>query len=344
MARLDLDAFDYKLPEELIAPAPAEPRDSSRLMVVDRAAKRLRHHRFFELPDILKPGDCVVVNQTKVLKARIVGKKKNGGRAELLLLNPEAGGTWRALARGLSTGSSLELTGGLRCDVLDKTPEGEWVCQFPTNDVLSYLELHGNMPLPPYIIKSRKKAGVACPDEDRYQTVFASAPGSVAAPTAGLHFNEAVLKRLKEKGIPVVKLTLHIGWGTFRPILTQNILDHRMLPEPFTIEAQAAQDILFARRRGGRVVAVGTSSVRALETASRGERLSPMKALADVFIYPGYRYKTVDSLITNFHLPKSTPLLLAAAFAGEELLFKAYEEAIAQKYRFYSYGDAMLVL
>ena len=346
MEKLDLDAFDYTLPESLIAPAPAEPRDSSRLLVVEKATGRLHHKRFSDLPDFLRAGDCVVLNRTKVLKARIVGKKRSGGRAELLLLSPHdgEGRQWRALARGLAKGASLELTGGLRCEVMGKTEEGEWVCHFPTDNLLSYLDTHGAMPLPPYILKQRKRSPAECPDDERYQTIYAKVPGSVAAPTAGLHFTEGVFQKLKAKGVDVAFITLHIGWGTFRPILTQNILDHRMLPEPFEIDAATAAQIVMARRRGGRVVSVGTSTTRALETASKGERLAAMKGMADVFIYPGHRYRAVDALITNFHLPKSTPLLLASAFAGPQNVAAAYREAIAQKYRFYSYGDAMLVV
>jgi len=346
MENLDLNVFDYTLPEGLIASAPAERRDASRLLVLDRASGRVAHKTFADLPDLLRAGDCVVLNRTKVLKARIVGKKRSGGRAELLLLSPHDGTPrqWRALARGLATGSSLELAGGLRCEVMGKTPEGEWLCSFPTDNLLSYLEVHGAMPLPPYILKQRKRLGAACPDDERYQTVYAQVPGSVAAPTAGLHFTDEVLKRLKAKGVDVAFVTLHIGWGTFRPILTQNILDHKMLPEAFEIDSATASQILMARRRGGRVVSVGTSTTRALETASKGERLAAMKGMADIFIYPGHRYRAVDALVTNFHLPKSTPLLLAAAFAGPDKLLPAYQEAIAQKYRFYSYGDAMLVV
>lgn len=346
MDKLDLDAFDYRLPEELIAATPAEPRDASRLLVLDRATGRAAHRRFADLPELLRPGDCVVLNRTKVLKARIVGRKRSGGRAELLLLKPHAGDGrhWRALARGLAAGASLELAGGLRCEVVGKTEEGEWVCRFPTDNLLSYLDVHGAMPLPPYVLKQRRREGAACSDDERYQTVYAQVPGSVAAPTAGLHFTPALLERLRARGIETAFLTLHIGWGTFRPILTQNILDHRMLPEAFEIDPATVSQLALARRRGGRVVAVGTSCVRALETACKGERLSAQKGMADLFIYPGYRYRAVDALLTNFHLPKSTPLLLAAAFAGADRLLAAYREAMAQKYRFYSYGDAMLVV
>src|SRR4051812_7208870 len=309
MENLDLEMFDYNLPEELIASSPVEPRDSSKLLVLDKATGKVEHKRFWDLPDFLKAGDCVVLNRTKVLKARIVGKKRSGGRAELLLLSPHGASEshWRALARGLVKGSSLELAGGLRCEVVDKTVEGEWVCKFPTDNLLDYLEVHGAMPLPPYILKQRKRVANDCADEERYQTVYAQVPGSVAAPTAGLHFTEEVFKKLKAKGVDVAFITLHIGWGTFRPILTQNILDHRMLPEAFEIDAATATQIQMARRRGGRVVSVGTSTTRALETASKAEKLGAMKGNADIFIYPGHRYRAVDALITNFHLPKSTP-------------------------------------
>ncbi|MDD5629153.1 MAG: tRNA preQ1(34) S-adenosylmethionine ribosyltransferase-isomerase QueA [Elusimicrobia bacterium] len=340
---LPLSDYDFPFPEELVATAPAEPRDSARLLVLDRAAAQLRHLSFRELPELLAPGDCLVLNETKVLPCRLLGRKATGGKAELLLVRELEPGLWSALASGLKAGMGLAFPGGAAAEVEGLNEDGEYLCRFDREDLPVYLAQHGHAPLPPYILK-RRRAPDPC-DRQRYQTVYASAPGSIAAPTAGLHFTEGLIAELRRRGVDFAKVTLHVGRGTFRPVTAADARRHPMLPEHFHMAAAQAQTVARARRAGGRVVSVGTTSTRALETLARQPGgFGPGEGWTSLYICPGHDFLVVGGLITNFHLPKSTPLLLAAAFAGRERLLGAYQEAFRERYRLYSYGDAMLVL
>ncbi len=334
--------YDYEHPEDLIATAPVEPRDSSRLLVLDRASGRVEHAVFRDLPRFLRAGDCVVLNRTKVMPCRLIGKKSTGGKADLLLVREVAPSRWTALASGFKTGQTLEFAGGLTARVEGLTPEGEYLLGFATPDVRPYLAEHGLPPLPPYIAKKRLASRA---DAQRYQTVYARDEGSIAAPTAGLHFTPAVFDALKAAGVATAYLTLHVGRGTFRPIAGDDADAHVMLPEPYELDPDQAALLSAARARGGRLVAVGTTVTRTLETlAARPEGLGPGRGQSALYIRPGHRFLAVDALVTNFHLPRSTPLMLAAAFAGRERLLAAYREAVALRYRLFSFGDATLLL
>jgi len=341
--RIPLSDFDFDFPEELIASVPAEPRDSARLLVLDRGDAALRHAHFRDLPRFLKPGDCLVLNETKVLPCRLLGRKATGGKAELLLVRELEPGFWTALATGLKAGMRLSFPGGAAAQVEGLNEDGEYLCRFDRSDLAAYLAEHGHAPLPPYILKRKRVPDAS--DRERYQTVYASAAGSIAAPTAGLHFTDRLLEELRGLGVRLAKVTLHVGRGTFRPVTAEDASRHPMLPEHYHMpEAQAA---LVARtlREGGRVVSVGTTSTRTLETLARqAGGFGPGEGWTSLYIYPGHEFRVVGGLITNFHLPKSTPLLLAAAFAGRERLLSAYQEAFRERYRLYSYGDAMLLL
>ena len=343
MTRLSLSDFDFEFPEELIATEPAQPRDSSRLMAVERASGAWRHARFFDLPDLLCAGDCLVLNLTRVFACRLLGRKATGGRAELLLVREIESGLWAALSSGLKAGMLLNFPSGMTAKVEGLGAEGEYLCRFDPADVASYLERHGLAPLPPYIVKKRREPDRR--DLERYQTVYASERGSIAAPTAGLHFTPGLLERLAARGVRIARVTLHVGRGTFRPIQAEDPSLHQMLPEWYRMSADQAQVVRETMASGRRVVAVGTTSTRTLETlARRPEGFGPGEGLTDLYIRPGHEFRVVSALVTNFHLPKSTPLLLAAAFLGRERLLAAYREAIAQRYRLYSYGDAMAIL
>ncbi len=338
---LPLDEFDFEFPQELVASEPAEPRDSSRMLVVDRAGGGLLHKRFRDLPEFLSPGDCVVLNRTKVRPCRLAGKKETGGRAEILLVREVEPGLWAGLASGLKRGKRIIFPGGASAVVEGLTDDGEYLCRFDREDLRGYLESHGTAPLPPYILK-RKTPGAN--DLSRYQTVYAREPGSIAAPTAGLHFTGSLLETLRRRGVRVVELTLHVGRGTFKPIETADAAEHRMLPEWYRLAEEQARAISAAMDEGRRVVSVGTTSTRTLETLARSGHVGPGEGWTDLYIRPGHEFKAVSALITNFHLPKSTPMLLASAFLGLGRLKAAYEEAIRERYRLYSYGDAMLIL
>ena len=338
--QLTLDDFDYALPRELIAQHPAESRGASRLLRLSGEA--VSDHAFSELPDFVEAGDVLVFNDTRVIKARLFGEKSTGGRVEVLVE--------RVLGRDLAlahlrashaprAGARLRLAGAFEASVVERRGE-LFVLRFDAAEtVFELLERHGTLPLPPYIAHAPDAR-----DEQRYQTVYARAPGAVAAPTAGLHFDEALLDALRAKGAERVHLTLHVGAGTFQPVRTRELSRHRMHAEQFEISAAAADAIARARSRGSRVIAVGTTCVRALESAARetGE-VAPCAGETRLFITPGFRFRVVDRLLTNFHLPKSTLLMLVSAFAGVEPIRRAYAHAIAQRYRFFSYGDAMLV-
>lgn len=349
--------FDYDLPPELIAQEPVEPRDASRLMVVDRATGAIAHHHFRDLPQFLRPGDILVHNESRVIPARLFARKRTGGRVEILLLRPRSETVWEALMRGraLRTGVFLEVLDGpdgnpvgAVVQVMEEGERGLRVLSFD-RPALALAEAVGQIPLPPYIRK-------VIPDPERYQTVYARTPGSAAAPTAGLHFTPELLLRLREMGVESVFVTLHVGLDTFRPVEEERPEDHRIHREYCRLSPEAAERINRAKVEGRRVIAVGTTSVRVLETAGqaavggRPDALCPWRTVipyegwTDLYIYPGFRFRVVDAMITNFHLPRSTLLLLVAAFGGKELVDRAYAEAIRLRYRFYSFGDAMLIL
>jgi S-adenosylmethionine:tRNA ribosyltransferase-isomerase len=331
--------FSYELPQELIAARPLPERSASRLLALDGATGETRDLAFRDLGSLLRPGDVLVLNDTRVLPARVKGRKPSGGACELLLERILDGRRFLAQARaskGVLPGTRIDLPadavavavarhGGLVEFELDREP-------------LPYFEAEGTVPLPPYVAREAEPA-----DRERYQTVYAASPGAVAAPTAGLHFDRESLARLAAQGIESARLTLHVGAGTFMPMRTEEIEAHRMHAERIRVPLDAVAAIAAARRRGGRVVAVGTTVVRALEAAAAGGRLAPCDGETDIFIRPGYRFRVVDGLLTNFHLPESTLLVLVAAFAGRERVLAAYHHAIAGRYRFYSYGDAMFV-
>lgn len=337
-----LEAYRFDFPEKLVAAAPVSPRDSSRLLVLRRETGSVEHGRFRDLPEHLEPGDLLVLNRTKVLPARLRARKATGGKVELLLLRETEAGVWTALSSDLKAGAEVRFGEGVSAAVERLTADGEWVLRF-RGDAASLMYRSGLAPLPPYILKRRKSSsldGDGVEDRDRYQTVYARETGSVAAPTAGLHFTPELLDRLRDSGVRVAEIILHVGPGTFRPVTAPDIRDHSMLPERFEIPAETSAKLTRARRDGGRIVAVGTTTVRTLETAA----LSSPGPETDLFIYPGHRFRSVDAFITNFHQPASTPLLLTSAFAGRERLLAAYREAVEHGYRLFSYGDSMLIL
>lgn len=341
---MNVSDFDYTLPESAIAQTPVEPRDAARLLVLDRRTGALEHRIFRDLPEYLVPSDVLVINDSRVMPARLLGEKEGtGGSVELLLLERRSLDTWEALVRPgrrVRPGARLVFGGGLlKARVLDVTPSGGRLVAFEYEGVFEdILRRLGQMPLPPYI---KEKLS----DPERYQTVYAREEGSKAAPTAGLHFTPELLDRIRAMGVEIVPLTLHVGLGTFRPVTTETVEAHRMHAEYFRIPEESARAINRAKERGGRVVAVGTTVVRTLETAAdEGGRVRAGDGWTDIFIYPGYRFKAVDAMVTNFHLPRSTLLMLVCAFAGRERVLAAYRTAIEQGYRFYSFGDAMLIL
>ncbi|QYJ14568.1 S-adenosylmethionine:tRNA ribosyltransferase-isomerase [Rubrobacter xylanophilus DSM 9941] len=324
------DELDYELPQELIAQRPAEPRDASRLMVVDVPSGRISHHVFRELPGFLRPGDVLVLNETKVIPTRLFASRPGGGEVELLFLG-ERGGVWEALARPsrrLRPGMRLLAGEGESLEVVKELGEGRWLVR--GSDVAGLLERAGRMPLPPYIEPTPEA-------EASYQTVYARTPGSAAAPTAGFHFTDRVLRGVEEAGARIARVVLHVGLGTFAPVRVERLEDHRMHREYYAVPEETARAVEEAER----VVAVGTTVVRTLESWARS---GVREGESDLFIYPGYEWRAVDALITNFHLPRSTLLALVMSFAGKELVREAYEVAVSERYRFYSFGDAMLLL
>lgn len=343
---IPLNWFDYKLPPDLIAQQPVEPRDAARLLLVDRSSGALSDRTFRDLPDLLNPGDLIVVNDTRVLPARLFARRLSGGRVELLLLDRNADGVWRAMGR-----PARRLRAGERLELLDSqdevTNDGVDVVGRDAEQVLvrfddeEAIERHGHVPLPPYIHDR-------VDDPERYQTIYARDPGSAAAPTAGMHFTVDILERCRSRGVQVAPITLHVGLGTFQPIKTVDARDHEMHAEIFSMSAATVEMIRETRVSGGRVLAVGTTSVRTLETiASSVLAGGPARSLAGetrLFITPGTPFQLVDLMLTNFHLPRTTLLLLVASFAGEALMRQAYQHAIAEQYRFYSFGDAMLIV
>ncbi|MEG1500540.1 MAG: tRNA preQ1(34) S-adenosylmethionine ribosyltransferase-isomerase QueA [Clostridiales bacterium] len=338
-----VDDFDYVLPEELIAQEPLEPRDSSRLLVLDKNNGQIEHDIFHNLKKYLHKGDVLVLNDTKVLPARIFGHKKTGATVELLLLKQLSLKCWQTLVRpGKKALPGTELSFDLpdfKAKIVDTAEEGSRIVEFSfEGDFFSYLEKLGEMPLPPYIKKKLE-------DQDRYQPVYARERGSSAAPTAGLHFTENLINQLADEGILFAKVLLHVGLGTFRPVKTQVVEEHIIHQEYYRVEEATARAINEAKAQGGRIIAVGTTSVRTLETvADENGQICPGEGWTQKYIYPGYQFTSIDGMITNFHLPKSTLLMLVSALAGRENIIHAYEEAIKERYRFFSFGDAMLII
>jgi S-adenosylmethionine:tRNA ribosyltransferase-isomerase len=347
--------FDFELPEELIAQHPLERRDASRMLVVERSGKRWRDASFAEFPAELREGDAVVVNNTRVFPARLVGRREpTGGRVELLLVRRRAefeGETWEVLARpARRLGAGARVTfgdGRLSAETVAAAGDGAGrVVRFHADgDFAALLEEFGRMPLPPYIKRDGEDLASAEEDRARYQTVYAAAPGAIAAPTAGLHFTPQVFEDLRARGVRTAEVTLHVGYGTFAPVRAEDLAEHRVAAERFEIGEEAAEEVNRAKERGGRVVAVGTTTVRALESsADEGGRVRARGGETGLTITPGYRFRAVDAMLTNFHLPRSSLLVLVSAFAGRELVLGAYRHAVAARYRFYSYGDCMLIV
>lgn len=339
---MKLEEFNYNLPEELIAQVPIKNRDESRLLVLDKQAQTIEDKVFKDIIDYLEPGDCLVRNDTKVIPARLYGKKETGANVEFVLLKNLEGDTWECMCRPgnkLNIGAKVIFGDGLlKGEIIDKTQDGTRKVIFSYNGIFNeILDQIGLMPLPPYIHESLK-------EKNRYQTVYAKYDGSAAAPTAGLHFTEDLLKRIEEKGISIANVTLHVGIGTFRPVKEENIEDHHMHTEHYYIKQEDADKINKAKREGKRVIAVGTTSCRTLETIADDKgNVQECEGDTGIYIYPGYKFKCIDGLITNFHLPKSTLIMLVSAFAGRDYIMKAYEHAVDEKYRFFSFGDAMFI-
>jgi len=340
---MDVKDFYYDLPEELIAQVPISKRDESRLLVLDRENKTIEHKIFKDILDYLKPGDCLVRNNTKVLPARIYGKKETGANVEFLLLNNIEGDIWESIVRPgnkLHVGTKVIFGDGLLiAEILEVMEGGTRKVKFTYNGIFNeILDQIGLMPLPPYIHEELK-------EKDRYQTVYAKHQGSAAAPTAGLHFTDELLEKIKEKGVEIANVTLHVGIGTFRPVKVEKIEDHHMHTEHYYIKQEDVEKINRAKQNGGRIISVGTTSCRVLESVANEQGLvREVEGDTSIFIYPGYKFKCVDALITNFHLPESTLLMLVSALAGKEYIMKAYEEAVKEKYRFFSFGDAMFII
>ncbi len=334
--------FLYDLPEELIAQTPAERRDASRLLVLDKTTGAIEHRHFYDLPRYLRPGDCLVLNDSRVIPARLFGVRPTGGAAEVVLLRDLGGGRWECLTRPgrkMRPGTVVTFGGGeLTGTVEDVEADGNRVIRFAYDGIfLEILERLGHMPLPPYI-----KAQLD--DPERYQTVYAREPGSAAAPTAGLHFTNGLLDDIRAMGVDVRFVTLHVGLGTFRPVKAENIEDHEMHSEYCVVPPDTAEAVTRAKREGRRVVAVGTTSCRTLESFAKPDgTMEPSAGWTDIFIYPGYRFRCVDALVTNFHLPGSTLVMLVSALAGRENILRAYNTAVEERYRFFSFGDAMFI-
>lgn len=335
--------FNYNLPKELIAQVPIKNRDQSRLMVLDRANKTIEHKIFKDIIDYLQPGDCLVRNNTKVIPARLYGvKEETGANVEFLLLKRVDGDIWEVMVKPgkkLMPGVRVEFGNGLlKAEILEKLEDGNRKVKFEYNGIFNeILNEIGLMPLPPYIHEKLK-------EKDRYQTVYAKYEGSAAAPTAGLHFTDELFEKLKEKGVEVANVTLHVGIGTFRPVKVENIEEHDMHSEHFYIKSEDAEKINKAKREGHRVIAVGTTSCRVLESiADENGYVKEVEGDTNIFIYPGYKFKCLDALITNFHLPESTLIMLVSALVGKDFIMQAYEEAVKEQYKFFSFGDAMFI-
>ena len=334
--------FNFDLPQELIAQTPLSRRDASRLLTLDKVTGQVGHHQFYELPEFLRPGDCLVLNDSRVLPARLIGHRPTGGACEVLLLTDKGEGLWECLVRPgrkLRAGAQVIFGDGeLTATVEQELADGKRLVRFHYQGIfLEVLERLGKMPLPPYIKEELR-------DQERYQTVYSKVVGSAAAPTAGLHFTPELLEHIREMGVKVCYVTLHVGLGTFRPVKEENILDHEMHSEFCMISQETADIINATRQGGGRVICVGTTSCRTVESfAAEDGTMSPRSGWTNIFIYPGYRFKVMDALVTNFHLPESTLIMLVSALAGREHVLAAYEEAVKERYRFFSFGDAMFI-
>ena len=340
---MDVKDFDYDLPEELIAQDPLEDRSSSRLMVLDKKTGEVSHHIFKEIIKYLRPGDCLVLNNTKVIPARLYGVKEGTMvKIEILLLKRKQNDVWETLVKPgkkAKPGTKIIFGDGILIgEVIDVVDDGNRLIQFSYDGIFEeILDKLGQMPLPPYITHQLK-------DKNRYQTVYAKYDGSAAAPTAGLHFTKELLNEVKEKGVDIAEVTLHVGLGTFRPVKVDNVLDHHMHSEFYMVSQEAADKINNAKKNGGRIISVGTTSTRTLESAAdENGMLHECSGWTDIFIYPGYKFKVIDCLITNFHLPQSTLVMLVSALAGREHILSAYKKAVEEKYRFFSFGDAMFI-
>lgn len=350
-----LSEYDYNLPEELIAQMPADKRDNSRMMVLNRKDRTISHKHFYDIVDLIDKDTLLVMNNTKVLPARLIGHKDTGAKIEVFLLKQanfqnQENNCWDVLikpSKRIKPDTIIKISEELSVRAIKRLEEnGEWLVEliFEGDNVLAILHRNGNIPLPPYIERKLPDEDLKKLDFERYQTVYAKDEGSVAAPTAGLHFTQAILQKLQEKGVELAYVTLNVGLGTFRPVQCENVLEHKMHSETFEISEKAAEQINRAKREGKKIIAVGTTTVRTLETAfQKFGCIKPCHDHSELFIYPPYEFKVIDSLITNFHLPKSTLLMLVSALAGKDFIFEAYKEAIENKYRFFSYGDCMLI-
>lgn len=351
---LSLNDFDYDLPKSLIAQTPSQKREESKMLVLNKNNKSIEHKHFYDICDYFDENDVIVLNNTKVIPARLFGHKDTGALIEVFLLKhlKDIGNKkWQVLlnpSKRIKKDTVIKISDELSVKPLEQQDDGKWLVELLYKDsegnFWEILNKVGNIPLPPYIERGLSDAQLSTLDYDRYQTVYAKSEGSVAAPTAGLHFTPEILKKLKAKGVQICYLTLNVGLGTFKPVKVENVLEHKMDSEEFEISKETARIITEAKKTGKRITAVGTTSVRTLETCMQkfGE-IKEVKDSSTLFIYPGFEFKVTDRLLTNFHLPKSTLIMLTSAFAGKDFVFKAYEEAIAKKYRFYSYGDCMLI-
>lgn len=344
-----LSEFDYELPEELIAQKPSEKRENSKMMVLKRDSRQILHKNFYDIVDLLDKDCVLILNDTKVMPARLYGYKDTGAKIEVFLLKERENDKWEVLikpSKRVRTGTEIKISDELSAQVIMPLPEdGKWMVKMNfEGDFFKIIHKVGNIPLPPYIERKMANEDLKKLDFERYQTVYAREEGSVAAPTAGLHFTKEILQKLADKGVEIGYVTLNVGIGTFRPVKCDNILEHHMDSENFEIPEKTAKLINRAKAEGKKIIAVGTTTVRTLETAYKlYGKIQACKAASELFIYPPYEFKVVDNLITNFHLPKSTLLMLVSALASKEFIFEAYEEAIKNKYRFYSYGDCMLI-
>ena len=349
-----LSEYDYDLPEELIAQMPADKRENSKMMVLNRKDRTISHKHFYDIVDLIEPNTLLVMNNTKVLPARLIGHKDTGAKIEVFLLksveNSENGCLWDVLikpSKRVKPDTVIKISDELSVKALKRLEEnGEWLVEliYEGENVLDVLHRNGQIPLPPYIERKIPNEDLKKLDFERYQTVYAKDEGSVAAPTAGLHFTKEILEKLQDKGVELAYVTLNVGLGTFRPVQCENVLEHKMHSETFEISEKASEQINRAKREGRKIVAVGTTTVRTLETAyQKFGCIKPCHDHSELFIYPPFEFKVIDNLITNFHLPKSTLLMLVSALAGKDFIFEAYQEAIENNYRFFSYGDCMYI-
>lgn len=346
--KMKLNDFDYELPEELIAQVPEQKRENSRMMVLDRKNQTLEHKHFYDITDYFDENDVLVLNNTKVIPARLFGQKDTGAKIEVFLLKIIGGNTWQVLlnpSKRIKEQMIIKISDELNARVLTREDNGKWLVEFIyEGNFFDILHKIGNIPLPPYIERNMTDEQLKNLDYERYQTVFAQKEGSVAAPTAGLHFTDEIIEKLKAKGVTICYVTLNVGMGTFKPVKVDNILEHKMESEEFEIPKETAEIIMNAKKDGKRITAVGTTTVRTLETCmQKFDEILQVVDDSSLFIYPGFKFRVIDRLITNFHLPKSTLIMLVSAFANKDFVFEAYNEAIANKYRFYSYGDCMLI-